>query len=133
MANVVLIFQEATNLPCREYQSSLEPYLVVDVLNNKWSLQKSERTVHTVQTRVVRHTHNPKFDQKFTFDVRKIEVKVKSGKIASSIRQRVSTTMSSTMISLLSVKIKSKFVRVRATTTAYILGTIVAELVLWNG
>lgn len=93
MANVVLIFQEATNLPCREYQSSLEPYLVVDVLNNKWSLQKSERTVHTVQTRVVRHTHNPKFDQKFTFDVRKIEVKVRYGKVASTVRHRVSSTM----------------------------------------
>lgn len=73
--NIIFSSQEVTNLPSREYQSSLEPYLVLDILNNKWSLQKSERIVQTVQTRIVRHTHNPKFDQKFVFDAKKIEIK----------------------------------------------------------
>ncbi|KAL0281180.1 UNVERIFIED_CONTAM: hypothetical protein PYX00_002243 [Menopon gallinae] len=66
---------EANSLPYREYFTSLEPYIVLDVISNRWPFQKNEKIVQSVQSRVIRHTFNPKFDQTFLFDAKKCDIK----------------------------------------------------------
>ncbi|KAK6644955.1 hypothetical protein RUM43_001231 [Polyplax serrata] len=75
MGRLSVLVMSATSLPPREYISSLDPYVCLNIWQSKWPFQKADKDIHIVQTRVVKNSLNPDFDQTFIFDGIKREIK----------------------------------------------------------
>ncbi|KAJ9593919.1 hypothetical protein L9F63_014633, partial [Diploptera punctata] len=73
---LVIYVKDVKDLPPRDYIGGLEPYLVVQVVRISWPLhRRAGPPLHLLRTRTLRHSFNPFFDQKFTIDVKRSDLK----------------------------------------------------------
>ncbi|XP_049942375.1 synaptotagmin-5-like [Schistocerca serialis cubense] len=73
---LTICIKEVQRLPPRDYIGGLEPYVVMVIVRSGWPLhRRAGPPLHTFRTRTLRHSFNPHFDQTFTVEAKKSEVK----------------------------------------------------------
>ncbi|KAK2583704.1 hypothetical protein KPH14_009626 [Odynerus spinipes] len=72
---LVVGIEAVTNLPPKQYNCTLEPYVALNIVKQSWSHRKQMK-LHSFRTRGIRHTANPIYRETFVVaDVKPHEVK----------------------------------------------------------
>ncbi|XP_012252158.2 synaptotagmin-2 isoform X2 [Athalia rosae] len=75
LGKLVIGIEAVANLPQKQYNCTLEPYMALDIIKQTWSNRNAQK-LHSFRTRGVRHTASPIYRETFVVaDVKPQEVK----------------------------------------------------------
>ena len=77
ITSILFIFQDARDLPPRDYLGLTDPYFVISLIRSRRSLRNHRQTlIADYKSLVMKKTSNPVYNQDFPFDLNKEEINV---------------------------------------------------------